>query len=272
MNRAYLNISELTAAAKANDCTVHLHQEADGRNVFSVGNGNIRAREFASYDSAMKFTKRKESRESNSFKPEPGMDESEFGACPICATKPTFLNVGREHYAVCHEHKVYWHVGSNLFSAWRDESPESWESNKKLLASYRSASDVREAAMCNGPSNIEYLRRPLGTLGDCLAETASRQPYGYARFTGCTESFWRDIPADNPDKPWFVLEGVTACLDPAPVTIFISNGTTAAPAREILEQVAKWLKEHGDELHELTPRTTDDSDSMWDDDNESIPF
>ena len=50
------------------------------------------------------------------------------------------------------------------------------------------------------------------------------------------------------------MEAATACLDPAPVTIFISSGTPAATAREILKQVSKWLKEHGDELPGLTPR------------------
>ena len=106
-------------------------------------------------------------------------------------------------------------------------------------------------------------RPPLETLGDCLAETASFVPSGYTRITGCTESFWRDIPADKPDSPWFVAEAVTACLDPAPVTIFISAGTPAATAREILKQAARWLKEHGDELPDLTPR---EPESASDDD------
>lgn len=205
----------------------------------------------------------------------------EFGLCPVCSNDPEILNVGREHFAICREHKVYWHVGSNLFSGWREEAPESWEQNKKLLATYTLASEVREAAMCNGPSNIEpnsesdieHMRKvdatrrpPLGTMGDCLAETASYQPAGYTRITGCTESFWRDIPADKPDTPWFVMDAVTASLEPAPVTIYIESGTTAATAREILKQAAKWLKEHGDELHELTPQepapTAGDGDSV----------
>jgi len=47
---------------------------------------------------------------------------------------------------------------------------------------------------------------------------------------------------------------VTACLPPAPVTIFTSSGTPAAVAREILKQAARWLKVHGDGLHNHTPR------------------
>jgi hypothetical protein len=55
MSRTYSNLSALAAAAKANDCTVHLHQDDHGHNVFSVGNSDIGAREFASFDEAMEF-------------------------------------------------------------------------------------------------------------------------------------------------------------------------------------------------------------------------
>ncbi len=190
------------------------------------------------------------------------------GCCPHCDNDPEILNVGREHYAVCHGCKTKWHVGSNLFSGWRDEEPEVWERNKKLLAKYASAADA-ESRRCNGSDN---LGRPLlGSLGDCLAETAAHVPQGYTRVTGCTESFWRDIPADKPDTPWFVMEAATACLPPAPVTIYISAGTPAATAREILKQVAKWLKVHGDELPGLTPRPAHD-DIDWSTPDESIPF
>lgn len=53
MSRTYYDLSELAAAAKANDCTVHLHQDDQGRNVFSVGNPNYGAREFTSYSEAL---------------------------------------------------------------------------------------------------------------------------------------------------------------------------------------------------------------------------
>ena len=56
MSRIYFNLSELAAAAKANDCTVHLHQDDQGRNVFSVGNSNTGAREFTDYSGALAYT------------------------------------------------------------------------------------------------------------------------------------------------------------------------------------------------------------------------
>jgi hypothetical protein len=178
------------------------------------------------------------------------IDTDSFGLCPICSDDPDILNVGRIHFAVCHEHKVYWPVGSNLFSGWRDEEPETWEANKKLLETYSKRTEAASDA-----SFMENFGRPvLGTLGDCLQETATFQPQGYTRIIGHTGSFWRDIPADNPDEPSIVMQAVTAALDPAPVTIHILAGIPAATARAILKQAAKWLKEHGTDLPGLTPR------------------
>ncbi len=188
------------------------------------------------------------------------------GYCPLCDSDPDeILNVGREHYAVCHDCRVYWHIGSNLFSGWRDEEPEVWECNKKLLATYKNAIATEGERAHSGD---DWTRPPLGSLGDCLAETAAHQPHGYTKITGCTESFWRDIPADKPDAPWCVMEAATACLEPAPVTIFISAGTPAATARAILKQAAKWLKEHGDELPSLTPREPEPTAC----DADNVPF
>ncbi len=169
----------------------------------------------------------------------------EFGLCPVCSNDPDILNVGRNHIAVCHAHKVFWLVGSNLFSGWRNDEPDTWKANKKLLATYRESTKSE---------STQPGRPPLGSLGDCLQEAASCQPLGYTRITGCTEAFWRDIPADRPDEPWFVMEAVTAAIAPAPVTIHIMAGTPAGTAREILKQVAKWLKLHASELEGLTPR------------------
>ena len=73
---------------------------------------------------------------------EPSKDESidvdnYFGKCPECGSNDGYLNVERDHWFVCDQHKIKWYVGSNLFSGWRDESPEDWERNRKLLATYR---------------------------------------------------------------------------------------------------------------------------------------
>lgn len=49
---------------------------------------------------------------------------SHFGLCPMCKRTDGFLNAGRGHWFVCHEHRVRWFVGSNLCSAWRDETED----------------------------------------------------------------------------------------------------------------------------------------------------
>ncbi len=59
-----------------------------------------------------------------------------FGDCPKCGRHDGYLNIGRDHWFVCHKHKVKWCVGSNLFSDWREESKETWAQNEKLLAGY----------------------------------------------------------------------------------------------------------------------------------------
>ncbi|MFZ4539416.1 hypothetical protein [Propionivibrio sp.] len=54
--------------------------------------------------------------------------------CPVCAESAIILNIERNHFAVCYECGIYFIFGSNLFSAWRDESPEVWEENRKALS------------------------------------------------------------------------------------------------------------------------------------------
>jgi hypothetical protein len=54
MSAHYFNLTELATIAKAKDCMVHLHRDDKGRNVFSVGNSDMGATEFLSYNEALK--------------------------------------------------------------------------------------------------------------------------------------------------------------------------------------------------------------------------
>lgn len=48
-----------------------------------------------------------------------------FGLCPECPPTPRdfpHANVGAGHWFYCAEHRIKWFGGSNLFSAWRDET------------------------------------------------------------------------------------------------------------------------------------------------------
>ena len=55
MNAQYFNLSELATAASAQDCSVHMHLDAQGKPVFSVGNSNTGAREFSDYFDALEY-------------------------------------------------------------------------------------------------------------------------------------------------------------------------------------------------------------------------
>ncbi len=59
-----------------------------------------------------------------------------FGGCPGCGNHDGYLNVGPDHWFVCHRHKTRWRAGSNLFSGWRDENEETWLRNRFQLAQY----------------------------------------------------------------------------------------------------------------------------------------
>lgn len=60
-----------------------------------------------------------------------------FGNCPRCGRNNGHLNLGREHWFICHAHKVKWCAGLNLFSGWLEETEELWQKNKALLSGYR---------------------------------------------------------------------------------------------------------------------------------------
>ena len=211
------------------------------------------------------------------------------GYCPLCDNEPAeILNVGREHYAICHNCRAYWHVGSNLFSAWRNEEPAVWECNKKLLAIYKNANAADSERqtqymgyleslplneVANAPTLNEYFggkskrnaptkpktpRPPLGSLGDCLAQTAQHEPLGYTKIT-----------AVEHDELRLHLEPETACMFDAPVTVFIRTGVTPEHAREILKEAARCLKGY-DTLEPWTPQ--DFLKSTPFDDGETIPF
>jgi hypothetical protein len=47
-----------------------------------------------------------------------------FGWCPHCRNNDGFINVGRNHWFLCQEHKTKWWAGANLFSSWREETEE----------------------------------------------------------------------------------------------------------------------------------------------------
>ncbi len=65
-----------------------------------------------------------------------------FGGCPICGGSDLYHNVGREHWVTCETHKTRWHIGSNLFSHWREEPESQWEANRRKLLGYREVDPI----------------------------------------------------------------------------------------------------------------------------------
>jgi hypothetical protein len=74
--------------------------------------------------------KRKETTPRNNF-------DTHFGVCPACGSHDGFVNIGKNHFFVCHQHKHAWNVGWNLFSCWQEETEEDWKKNEALLNGYR---------------------------------------------------------------------------------------------------------------------------------------
>ena len=66
-----------------------------------------------------------------------GRLDNYFGLCPECGTTDGFLNIRSNHFFVCDDCKTAWCVGSNLFSAWKEEDESVWEKNEAKLADYR---------------------------------------------------------------------------------------------------------------------------------------
>lgn len=52
------------------------------------------------------------------------MSSHYFGVCPGCGKHDGYVNRGKEHWAVCVPHRVKWFIGANLFSSWKEETPE----------------------------------------------------------------------------------------------------------------------------------------------------
>jgi hypothetical protein len=72
--------------------------------------------------------------------PEPQLDDAMghyFGNCPLCGAWGCYLNIGSSHVFYCEEHKIGWHVGSNLLSSWREQTEKDWERNKEKLADFK---------------------------------------------------------------------------------------------------------------------------------------
>jgi hypothetical protein len=85
-----------------------------------------------------------------------------FGGCPHCGKQDGLFNVGRAHWFVCHEHRVRWHVGHNLFSGWKDQTEVEQREKWSHIEDYE---DVKDGILLVGvwSRDPETRRRELET-------------------------------------------------------------------------------------------------------------
>lgn len=116
-----------------------------------------------------------------------------FGGCPVCGKTDGYMNIGREHWFVCDEHMTKWHIGSNLFSCWRDEAEAVWQQNTEKLAGYRDVKPIY-------PKPTEQERRDMEDHETRLAE-ARRLDSGYGVEMGPGDTM-RALGPDDDDIPF----------------------------------------------------------------------
>jgi hypothetical protein len=78
----------------------------------------------------------------------------ELGGCPECGEANVYLNIGREAYCYCDEHKTCWPIGT-IFSSWKSENEEIWRENAEHLADY----EVVAPYTGKGPVPMKFLRK-----------------------------------------------------------------------------------------------------------------
>lgn len=85
---------------------------------------------------------------------------SRDGNCPDCHLASKMLNVGRDHYGVCDQHKVFWHIGSDVYSEWRQESESVWQRNDATLRSYTQVAPWKAPANVFGEHTTDVFSQP----------------------------------------------------------------------------------------------------------------
>ena len=68
------------------------------------------------------------------------LPDSALGNCPQCGRAPVMRNYYADHLGCCDPCRVFWHIGTNLFSGWRWELEQNerkaeagWAANRCLI-------------------------------------------------------------------------------------------------------------------------------------------
>jgi hypothetical protein len=77
-----------------------------------------------------------------------------FGGCPECGRANIYLNIKKDNWFYCDEHKKCWPAGT-LFSSWKTENDEIWRENAKRIADY----EIVRPYMGQQPVPMKFLRK-----------------------------------------------------------------------------------------------------------------
>ncbi|MBL1143210.1 MAG: hypothetical protein HND53_14430 [Proteobacteria bacterium] len=65
------------------------------------------------------------------------------GVCPSCGKTDGFVNLGKEHWFICRDHKSKWFVGVNLFEGWENQTVAQTECIDLMLSKYKEVVPLR---------------------------------------------------------------------------------------------------------------------------------
>lgn len=65
------------------------------------------------------------------------------GICPKCGKTDGFVNLGKEHWFICRDHKYKWFAGVNLFEGWENQTVAQTESIDLMLSRYKEVMPLR---------------------------------------------------------------------------------------------------------------------------------
>ncbi len=75
-------------------------------------------------------------------------ENDHFGGCPQCFQETgrlysdKYIDVGREHWFVCRQHRNKWCAGANLFGSWREHTEATAKINRRRLRSHTEVTPV----------------------------------------------------------------------------------------------------------------------------------